>query len=283
MKKAIVLWKIFTTEIKECHISAYASSAAFFMFLSLIPMLLLVCAILPYTPITEANLMEGVAAVVPTAILPLAMNTIVEVYDKSPAVISISALVTIWTSGKGMLAIIRGLHSIHKTNPEQNYFIQRLRASVYTVFLVIMILLSLLLGVFGESIGNALSHSVPDLSLLEPLFSNLRLLLILAVLMLFFTALFTWIPSVKLDWKTQIVGACFSAVAWSGFSYVFSLYVNRFAQNSIYGNMSTIAIMMLWFYFLFYLMFLGALISRFLSPATEFMIKKRAENTGKTP
>ena len=283
MKKAIVLWRMFTTEIKECHISAYASSAAFFMFLSLIPMLLLVCAIMPYTPITEANLMEGVAAVVPTAILPLAMNTIVEVYDKSPAVISISALVTIWTSGKGMLAIIRGLHSIHKTNPEQNYFIQRLRASVYTVFLVIMILLSLLLGVFGESIGNALSHSVPDISLLEPLFSNLRLLLILAVLMLFFTALFTWIPSVKLDWKTQIVGASFSAVAWSGFSYVFSIYVNRFATNSIYGNMSTIAIMMLWFYFLFYLMFLGALISRFLSPATEFMIKKRAENTGKTP
>ena len=104
MKKAIVLWRMFTTEIKECHISAYASSAAFFMFLSLIPMLLLVCAILPYTPITEANLMEGVAAVVPTAILPLAMNTIVEVYDKSPAVISISALVTIWTAGKGMLA-----------------------------------------------------------------------------------------------------------------------------------------------------------------------------------
>lgn len=283
MKKAIVLWKKFTTEIKECHISAYASSAAFFMFLSLIPMLLLVCAILPYTPITEANLMEAVAAVVPTAIIPLAVNTVVEVYDKSPAVISISALVTIWTAGKGMLAITRGLHSIHKTNPEQNYFIQRLRACVYTVFLVIMILLSLLLGVFGESIGNTLSHSVPDISGFKPLFSNLRMLLILAVLMLFFTALFTWIPAVKLEWKTQIVGACFSALSWSAFSYVFSIYVNRFATNSIYGNMSTIAIMMLWFYFLFYLMFLGALISRFLSPATEFMIKKRAENTGKTP
>ena len=113
--------------------------------------------------------------------------------------------------------------------------------------------------------------------------NNLPTLVLTTVLMLFFTALFTWIPSVKLDWKTQIVGACFSAVAWSGFSYVFSLYVNRLDTNSIYGNMTTIAIMLLWFYFLFYLMFLGALISRFLSPATEFMIKKRAENAGKTP
>ena len=39
------------------NISAYAASTAFFIFLSLIPALMLLCSLLPYTPITEANLM----------------------------------------------------------------------------------------------------------------------------------------------------------------------------------------------------------------------------------
>lgn len=274
MRKLILLVKKFTGEISECHISAYAASAAFFMFLSLIPILLLVCSILPYTPITEADLMEGVAQVFPTSLVPLAVSTIVEVYDKSPAIISVSALVTIWSAGKGMLAIIRGLNAIHHVVKPQNYFLQRLRASIYTVILLIMILLSLLLGVFGETIGNVLEKRFPGIVSITPLFSNLRILIIIAVLALFFTALFTWIPSIKLDWKQQVVGAVFVSIAWSIFSLVFSFYVNNFAGNSIYGSMTTVAMLMLWFYFIFYIMFMGALISKFLEPATGFLMNR---------
>lgn len=282
MKKAIVITNMFFKEIRECHIGAYASSAAFFMFLSLIPILLLVCSVLPYTPITEADLMVFVAKVVPINVVPLAVNTIVEVYDKSPAIISISAVVTIWTSGKGMLAIIRGLNAVNGCNTMQNYFMQRLRACIYTVFLLIMIFVSLMVGVFGKSIGKLLQNIFVESDELRLLVSNLRMLFVLALLMLFFTALFTWIPNVKTDWKIQMIGACFVSVAWVLFSYGFSLYVEHFTTDNIYGSMTTIVILMLWFYFAFYLMFLGALISRFLSPATEFMLKKRAGNTGKT-
>lgn len=274
MRKIILLWRKFSGEISECHISAYAASAAFFMFLSMIPILLLVCSILPYTPITEADLLEGVAQVFPASLVPIAVSTIVEVYDKSPAIISVSALVTIWSAGKGMLAIIRGLNAIHHTTRQQNYIFQRIRASIYTVILLIMILISLLLGVFGETIGNVLKKRIPEIVSVTPLFSNLRILIILAVLALFFTALFTWIPSVKLDWKTQVVGAVFVSVAWSVFSWGFSIYVNNYAGYSIYGSMSTVAMLMLWFYFAFYLMFMGALISKFLEPATEFLLKR---------
>jgi membrane protein len=275
MKKIMLLWKKFSLEINECHISAYASSAAFFMFLSLIPILLLFCSILPYTPVTEADLMEGLAQLLPASLVPIAVSTVADVYDKSPAIISVSALAAMWSAGKGMLAIIRGLNAIHRATKPQNYFFQRIRASIYTIILLMMILLSLLLGVFGESIGRILKRKFPEIVTIKPLFSNLRILLILAVLMLFFTALFTWIPSVKLDWKTQIIGACFVSVSWSAFSYVFSIYVNNFTGNSIYGNMTTVVMLMLWFYFIFYLLFLGALISKFLEPATEFLMKRQ--------
>ena len=132
----------------------------------------------------------------------------------------------------------------------------------------------MVIGVFGSAIGTVLEQKFDSNSLFSPLFSNLRILIVLAVLVLFFTALFTWIPNKKLDWKTQVIGASFVSIAWSVFSYVFSIYVNQFAGNSMYGNMTTVVILMLWFYFAFYLLFMGALISKFFQPATEFLLKR---------
>ncbi|MCH5281867.1 MAG: YihY/virulence factor BrkB family protein [Lachnospiraceae bacterium] len=275
MEKIKTLWKKYSGEIRECHISAYASSAAFFMFLSLIPILLLVCSVIPYTPITEADLMEELANLLPASLVPLAVRTVADVYGKSPAVISISALATIWSAGKGMMAITRGLNAIHPVEKPRNFFFQRIRACIYTVILLFLILLSLLVGVFGEAIGHYLMNRVPELSAFMPLFSNLRILVILAVLMLFFTALFTWMPDAKLDFRTQFLGAVFVGLAWSVFSYGFSIYVNRFAGESIYGNMTTIVMLMLWFYISFYLMFLGALLSKFMEPAAEEWLEKK--------
>lgn len=277
MKKIVLIIRKFAEESNKCHISAYSASAAFFMFLSMIPMLLLICSILPYTPVTEADLMEVMAAILPTSLVPLAINTVADVYDKSPAIVSISAVATIWSAGKGMLAVIRGLNAIQGQTKPQNYFVQRFRASIYTVILLIVILVSLIIGVFGSAIGAVLEEKFGGISVFSPLFSNLRLLIVLSVLVLFFTALFTWIPNGKQEWKTQVVGASFVSIAWSVFSYVFSIYVNRFTGNSVYGNMTTVVILMLWFYFAFYLLFLGALISKFFEPATEFLLERASE------
>lgn len=277
MKKLVLIVRKFAAESNKCHISAYSASAAFFMFLSLIPMLLLISSILPYTPVTEADLMEVMAEILPASLVPLAINTIADVYDKSPAIVSLSAVATIWSAGKGMLAVIRGLNAIQGQVKQQNYFVQRFRASIYTVILLIMILVSLIIGVFGSAIGAVIEQKFGGIGLYSPLFSNLRLLIVLAVLVLFFTALFTWIPNGKQDWRTQIVGASFVSIAWSVFSYVFSVYVSRFTGNSVYGNMTTVVILMLWFYFAFYLLFLGALISKFFEPATEYMLDRVSE------
>lgn len=274
MKKLRLIIDGFSEEVAKCHLSAYASSAAFFMFLSMIPMLLVICTIIPYTPITEADLMSALAQILPQNLVPIAISTVSDVYDKSPAILSLSAIVTVWSAGKGMLAIIRGLNAINEAYKPVNYFLQRIRASVYTVILVLMIFLLLIVGVFGESIAVTIGKKIPDLTILNPLLSRMKLLVLFVLLCLFFLLLFTYIPSKKIDWRTQIIGSFFVGVTWSLFSYAFSVYVRYFTGASVYGNMSTIIILMLWFYAGFYLMFLGALISKFFTPATEFLMKR---------
>ena len=185
MKKLYLLAKNFSSEVTKCHICAYASSAAFFMFLSLIPMLLVICSILPYTPVTEADLMTAMAQVLPKNLVPIAVSTVSDVFDKSPAILSISAVVTIWSAGKGMLAIIRGLNAIHHSYAPYNYFFQRIRASIYTVIMVVLILVSLVVGVFGESIAKVFGEKIPELNFLNILFSQLKILIIFILFCLF--------------------------------------------------------------------------------------------------
>ena len=50
MKKAYLLIKRFNRKLRHDDMSAYASSIAFFLFLSLIPLLILICFLIPYTP-----------------------------------------------------------------------------------------------------------------------------------------------------------------------------------------------------------------------------------------
>ena len=50
------------------NISAFAASTAFFLFLSMIPLLMALCAILPYTTLTEANLINAITQFTPDAV-----------------------------------------------------------------------------------------------------------------------------------------------------------------------------------------------------------------------
>ena len=65
LRTIISIWRDFSSQMKKQNISAYASSTAFFLFLSVIPMLMVVCAVLPYTPVTEQNLVTALTDVTP--------------------------------------------------------------------------------------------------------------------------------------------------------------------------------------------------------------------------
>ena len=71
LRTIISIWRDFSSQMKKQNISAYASSTAFFLFLSVIPMLMVVCAVIPYTPVTEQNLVGSKAVMKGTANLQL--------------------------------------------------------------------------------------------------------------------------------------------------------------------------------------------------------------------
>lgn len=252
------------------NISAFAASTAFFLFVSLIPILVLLCAIIPYTTLTKANLMTFLTDITPDMVDSLVISIIEDVYAKSAGVISIAAITILWSASTGMLALIRGMNEINDVEENRNYFVLRGIASFYTIMLLVVILLSLIVMVFGNALVNGIIRTIPQT---EPFFDFLlhfRLLFSLLVMIGGFSMMYAYIPNKKLKFMYQIPGAVFSAVLWNIFSWAFSVYVGNVNDFSTYGNLATIVIIMIWMYMCIYIILIGAYLNRYFEPVYQY-------------
>ena len=261
----------FNWQMTRKNISAFASSTSFFLFLSMIPLLMALCAILPYTRLTEENLLMAITKFTPDAMNGLVVSVVSDVYARSAGTITIFAIVTIWSASKAMLALIRGLNAVNDFEERRNYFVLRFIACIYTVIILAATILALLVMVFGNVIVNLLLADIPPLHILVQFVMRFRFLFSWAVLTFVFALIYAYVPSNKLRFRGQVPGAAFSAIMWGAASYAFSIYVDHFNGFGTYGGLTTVVIMMLWFYLLMYILMIGAHINRYFGPVYKFL------------
>lgn len=275
MRKLYMIFRDLSRQMARQNISAFSANAAFFIFLSLIPMLIMICNIIPYTPLTEENLLDAITDVTPGVFDPLISGLISQVYDKSAGILSIAAVATLWSAAKGVLALIRGLNAVNGVVEERNYILLRIVASFYTIIVLVMIILSLIIVVFGNVIVSMIEYKLPGMEVVFSGLMHLRVVAVWAVMTVFLTMMYAYMPSKKRKFHYQIPGAAFSAVLWSIFSWGFSLYVDHYDGVNAYGTLSIIILIMLWLYFFIYIIMIGAYLNRYFSPAYHVMYKRR--------
>lgn len=259
-----MIWKLignvisFSDKCKRDKISAYAAQAAFFIILSMIPFLMVFSSLLQYTSVTKGTLQMIVVRVMPEYVSPFLTSLIDEVYHRSMGIISVTAVMAVWSAAKGVQYMAAGLNSVNDLEETRNWFVLRLWAAVYMVIFLIAIVFLLLVVVFGNSLRYLAAEYVPFLEDAVSLISHFRGLIMLGILTLFFDVVFTALPNRRLTLKSQLPGAAICSVAWYLFSMGLSIYVDYFNGFSMYGSLTTIALLMLWLYFCMYLMMMCA-------------------------
>lgn len=243
------LWEFFQYT-KKAHIGAFAAYAVYFTMLSIFPMLMVLLSVLHYLPISTETLLATINAILPSHFEPLVESVIWELDQKtSTAILSISAVSTLWASAKGVHGLYRGINNVYNVTRERNYFFRMALCLFYTFFFVIVIILMLLLVVFGNQLQNLLLSLVPALKSSSKILAFLRSLLSIALMMCFFIALYKFFPLKKLHIVAQIPGALFSTVCWMALSFGFSFFVDHFGNYSyMYGSLTAIILVMLWLY-----------------------------------
>ena len=246
MMKTINKIREITGQVSQKHVGAYAAQSAYFFVLSMIPIILLLLAIIQYTPVTKADVMTAVVNLFPeTNMQDFMVGIVNEVYNQSKTVIPITAIVALWSAGKGVLAVSTGLNCAYELRETRNYVFLRIRASIYTILFIAAIVMALVLSVFGNNISIFIYHKIPFLAETTDMIMRLRTVISFVVMT-----------------GISLLGSIFCSLGWLVISFVFSMYLTIFKGFSgLYGSMTAIILVMLWLYFCMYVMLLGGLIN----------------------
>lgn len=263
MKQALNVVVNFVKSAGEKNLSVFAAGSAFFVILSVVPMLMVVSCMLPLVGVSEEILLESVAQFLPSTIVPFFYYLVHYVYSNSVGMLPVALLVAVWSAGRGMLSLIRGLNGIHGITEHRGYLKLRIISSFYTVVLLAGLVFTLVVSVFGQSIYENLLVQIPVLHGIMTLILKFRYILSTAILGIIFTFLYTYVPDRKLLLKKQCRGGFLAAVGCAVFSYCFSVYVDHYNDFSGYGSISIIIIIMLWLYFMMYILLYGAYIGSY--------------------
>ncbi|MCD8131240.1 MAG: YihY/virulence factor BrkB family protein [Lachnospiraceae bacterium] len=270
MKKVISEVYHFVHGASEHDLASNAAATAFFTLLSFVPILTVVSSILPYTAVTKDMVVEIISAVFPQVTESFFASLIEYIYDTNAGVISFSVVIAVWSAGKGMLSLIRGMNEIYHDREERGYLKLRLISSLYMAILLVAILLVLVVGVFGQSIIHFLFADFPLILEAFEHFLSYRFLLSIILLGVVFTLMYTYLPNRKMQLKKQLLPGFLAAACCTVFSYGFSIYVDYFNDFSYYGSLSIIIIIMFWLYFTMYIVLYGAYLSRVMNGEGDF-------------
>ena len=259
-----MIWKVignlkaFMDKCKRDKINAYSAQSAFFIILSIIPFLMLFSSLLRYTNITEGMLFKIIEKVMPQYVAPFLISLVDEVYNRSMGIVSATAVAAVWSAAKGVQYMTDGLNSVNDLEETRNWFVLRFWAVIYTVVFLVAIVFTMLVLVFGNSLHHIATDYFPFIESAVSLLAQFRGFWMLLILVFFFDVIFTALPNRKLTLRSQLPGAIICGVAWYLFSFGLSIYVDYFNGFSMYGSLTTIALIMLWLYFCMYIMMMSA-------------------------
>lgn len=245
---------------RRAELGLYAANGTYYLFLSLGPLTALLLSVLPYTPVTEQRMLDGVLSLAPAPLKRLVWAVVRDVYAGSGAVLGLSAALELWSGSRFLASVVRSIGVIGGA-PSGGYFRRRAMGAVYTAALLLFILFNLMLLLFGERLAALLSL---DASVLR-----LRPLVVLAGLAAGNALLFARGGRGAM---AHLPGALLSAAGWLAYTRAYSWALERFRLFGVYGSIAVVSASVVWMYGSLYILFFGAWLDR-----------RRIEERGKGP
>ncbi|MDE2765465.1 MAG: YihY/virulence factor BrkB family protein [Chloroflexota bacterium] len=243
--------------------SHMAAGVAYYSFFSLFPLVLAIIAIASFfvsTESTQQRITEFIAGQVPGSagrnLVGFIDNTLEgELGVRALGVISLIGL--LW-AGRAVLGAVHRVVNRAWRIPEPPHFIQQQMGQLGVAFaLGCVFFLTVAIGILGRLITQAEDAAHTEfLHTLTAIAVN-----ILSVLMSVgaFTFLYRYVTDVKVLWVTAFAGGLAAGLLFEVAKLAFVFYLNRFANfDRVYGGVSTVAILMLWFFVVGIIIVVGA-------------------------
>ena len=231
---------------------------AFFFVLAIIPIITIVAVIASYFNISVQTITSFIESVIPTEISKIIVEFISgKGFDRSVGVFNIIALIT---ASNGTYAIINASNTLYQVE-KRDILKDRIKSVILLIILLWLILFLLLVPMFGEKILSLFTSNTL-ITNLKIIYKILKWPLTIFLIYMNLKLIYTISPSKKIKSSSTTYGAIFTTTIWTIATAIFSSYLKHFANyNVIYGNLSSIIILMMWLYIISYVFVMGMAIN----------------------
>lgn len=264
VKKYKTLQKLLSN-MKKDHISESSAQCSYYTILSFIPFIILVITLIQYTGIAPQQLFDAISKIIPSSMQEMILGIVQEVYSKSIGTISISIVFSIWSAGRGLFALTKGLQAVYNTSNAKSasYTYLRMRSIFDTIIFIILTIAGVTILVFGKQLKYIFQEQFSLISKFDMISSILTKIGMIFATFIIFLVLYKYMPKHKVSFRSQCYGAIWGGIALNVISYIFSRYLDIFKGFSItYGSLTTLMLIMMWTYSCFYAILLGAEINK---------------------
>lgn len=263
------------------NLSTLSAYMAYYWVLAFFPFLIFIISLLTYTNLPTGIFLEYVSKIIPNSLVPVIESTITQfVMNRSTTLLSVGGLVTLWSAGTAVNALIRGIHSAYNSTYVRPYIFSRIIAVGYTVLLAVLLILMMVGLVFGNRVGDYL-FSIMDMNkgIFMPIWNIARLVMPFVALVVVIYIMYRFIPRKYIKYKNVWPGVIFTSAGWYLFSLIFSIYVDNYSKyNQLYGSIGSVFILLIWLYGSCTLLLVGAEINALLQEISLEKVQRRFGN-----
>ncbi|MCQ2551369.1 MAG: YihY/virulence factor BrkB family protein [Clostridia bacterium] len=252
------IFKIGYAKWWDPYYQGFAAQMAFFYILSIVPLIGVLSQVLGLFDISVDYLREFISQYVKFEVAEILTEYLQSSNNGFTGVVM--ALIAIWAASRGQFAFGRiANYTMTGGKTTGGYFKERFRGVLNLVIMLVTIVFSLVVLVYGEIILKTLFGDFVG----DNFYLGLRWLVAIALYFLMIACNYYMLPSERVPFKNVVPGAIFASIGLLAITWIYSKYMVLVASyNILYGSFATIVALLFWFYFLAWVMWLGLLFNK---------------------
>jgi membrane protein len=246
----------------EDQLPIAAAGIAFYLLLSLVPLLLLVVSIAAFF-VSQAQIQTAMSALAasfgPTTGSAL-QNQLMSLVSNRGVLTGLALIGALWAGSQVFVVMETALNNIWQVEERRPFWASRGLALVMVVIAGVLTILAVALA-FAVQILARFDFNIPVIGIALPpvLFTIVSLLLLVLVITGTFLLLYWLLPVKKTSLWHMFPGALTAAVLYVAAMQGFSWYATNIADYSVlYGSIGGVVLLLLWFYYSAFIMLFGA-------------------------
>ena len=237
-----------------------SAALTYYLLFAIFPLLIFISTLLGLLELDIAYITSVLEPLFPADVLNV-VRSYLEYVSANPSrqLLWFSLVFSIWFPMRASGCLMHSLRKAFGRSAPESLWRSQLRILLFTVWLIVVIAVTLCLVVVGRTVLEFVGRFVSVTEAFITAWSSLRFVVLALVMVVTLVVLYMLSQGQRRPLREVLPGVASSLAAWMVLSMAFSYYVETMGRYSVlYGSIATVIVVLLWLYMSGQVLILGA-------------------------